>query len=464
MMKIQLSMLLIVLVSGYAVAVNEPSVFNFNNESVTVQMSEHESMAKAVNRAKEIMMINAVAKTPKFVSLNTSYNSETDKIIETGMIAQGANISINNVKHSLRSVGNDVFIDATGDVTVDATAMLKKLKGERQIKLMASQIDVLKKERESIQGVLMKVKRGEAISERDSAVISQYQTAMLQSFNVINASYIRAEFKESQSVKEKVMNLYEYFVFPFLKNPRIETLLTDISALDHDVVKADVQIRIDRSVNENRHWFIPTLENGFELEDCSFFFSGCLYLLDSKGEQITPQKFYHDGKPKGRWQVHDVLSPRWCGRSIYEFLPLSTTGSFLDGADGVKQAECGVSYTWSTSASSKMLPLIDEYYRNISKEQQQWPDTSEHTAALKELSNRAFWLKVEVGRETFHLNITNPAMEYFTFSIYQPRSWFDRDIEIKTSIREEIYNVEESSWSDMAGNFLRYQNRAVIFY
>ncbi|MGI2115556.1 hypothetical protein ACRWQL_00740 (plasmid) [Shewanella sp. HL-SH4] len=476
-MKTKLIIAITMAMSFGAVANVDKSVFTFNNESVTVQMSEYETMTTALNRAKEIMMINAAAKTPKFVSFNTNYDSETDKIIETGLVAQGANIFVDNVKHSLRPQGSVVFIDAKGDVTVDVTAMVAKLKGERQVNLMKSQIDELTKERQSIQGVLLKIKNGQAITEQDSSLISQYQTAMTRTLTVVSSGYVQVAINETQSIKDRIIKLYEHFVFPFIRNARVETAVGRAEVLAHDVVKAEINVYISRGATHSSNWYMPSFDKGYVVEDCNHFFLGCSRFLDTKGEVVSPDlQLYENGLVKTSWHVEDVLEPKWCGRSIYEFLPISNYGKYLNGPDGDAKVECGASYRWNTGKTvhyagfyadepDNLLPLIAPSKRDSGKRNQgQVSNIQDYNAALKELSNRAFWLKIEVGRETFHLNITSPIMSNFTFSVFQPRSWFNKDIQIKTSIREEQYDVKNSRWLDMKGNVLRYQNRAVIFY
>ncbi len=458
-------------------ASSNQSVFSYSSESVTVEMSKDETIHQAVQRAKQILSINAVTKTPKFVSLKTSFDSQRDEIIETGLIAQGADISITNVKHSVRTTGKLLLIDVVGDVRVDISAMLEKLHSEKREKLMQSMIDDMHKEQKQIEGVLNKIKNLNAITAHDSQLINEYNQYVNRSFNMLPGNEIMQVINAdkngtSDRVKKKkqIIKAYEQFVFPFIKNAGVKVEIVDITELKHAVAEIKVRVTIDRTAQKDG--VIPRIKDGLRIEDCEVFFAHCNWLLD-----IEQSPFFVDGQPTGNWSVHEVLEPLFCGRSIYEFLPVTDQGAW--GKHKVEERiKCGRSDDWTKGALRELRypEREDSSFTKLNlgpdiafKETDESLSIHErnieiYNSALRELSNRAFWLRVQIGRESFHINLSHVFIEELTFSAYQPISWIADGIKIKSSVREEQYNSNNLSWSDMSRKLLRYQDRKIKFY
>ncbi|WP_076414929.1 hypothetical protein [Shewanella sp. UCD-KL12] len=433
------------------------SVFIFNSEKVTVKQGENETINQAVNRAKELLSINAISKTPKFVSLNTSYDSSSDEIVERGLIAQGANLSIHNVKHSVRLLSDAMLVDVEADVKVDVSVMLEKLQSEKREKLMMSVIDDLHREQRELELVLDRIQRKSTITQAESLVVKSYYNKLNQTFSIVPGETIKKKLQvdlngmsEKEVIKADVIKAYELFVFPFIKNAKITHEIIDITEMEHEVADIKVRVSIDRKVDYT-DMFIPNIKNGYRLEDCEAFFNNCKWLLDHEHSI-----WFVPSVPKTRWTVDTILKPRFCGRSIYEFLPLKGQDS-LGNKAAEKNVRCGSSFQWRTSFLASSIDMTNLWQKEIDHKEV-------YSDALRELSKRSFWLRIDVGREAFHLNLSNLMVNELTFSVYQPISWLNDGIKITTSVREEIYNVNNSSWSDINGNFLRYQNREIYFY
>lgn len=457
-MKWQVLFASLILSSGTFNIQAKQSVFNYNNERVTVEQAENETTHQAVNRAKELLAINAVAKTPKFVSLDISYDSRTDEIVEKGLIAQGADVSIHNVKHSVRLESGSLLVDVQADVIVDVSVMLKKLYSDKRERLMESVIDDLHQEQRELEWVLERVRLNHSITNEDSIVVKDYYNKINQTFGMVPGNVVLEKLQadrngtsEKLMIKKSVIKAYELFVFPFVKNAKVTHEIVDITEIDHAVADIKVRVSIDRKVDYS-DGFIPNIKDGYRLKDCEAFFNNCRWLLERSNSP-----WFEPSDPIKRWSVDSILKPKYCGKSIYEYLPIKGDGKF-----GNKSAEenvhCDSSFMWYRS------PLASSFDKK-----KRWPiknlaHKDVYSAALKELSKRAFWLRIDVGREAFHLNLSNLMVNELTFSVYQPISWLSDGLKIKTSVREEKYNVNDSSWSDMNGNFLRYQNRQIYFY
>lgn len=433
------------------------SMFIYKNEKVTVKQGENETIHQAIDRAKELLSINAIAQTPKFVSLNLSYDSRTDEIVERGLIAQGANLSIHNVKHSVRILSGEMLVDVEADVKVDVSVMLEKLQSDKREKLMESVIDDLHQEQRELELVLEKMQMNSTITQDESLVVKSYYNKLNQTFSIVSGETFKERLLVDQNgmspkeiIKTDVIRAYELFVFPFIKNAKITHEIIEVTELEHAVADIKVRVSIDRKVDYTDA-FIPNIKNGYRLKDCEAFFDNCKWLIDQEHSI-----WFEPSEPKTRWTVDTILKPRFCGKSIYEFLPLKGSVRF-----GNKAAEdnvhCGSSFRWSNKFLANSFDGTKRWQKDLVHKEV-------YSAALRELSKRSFWLRIDVGREAFHMNLSNLMINELTFSVYQPISWLTNGIKIKTSVREEKYNVNDSSWSDMNGNFLRYQNREIYFY
>jgi hypothetical protein len=426
---------------------SEQKIYVYEGMSVSVFLDDHETIEKAVKRAESMLQINAVTMTPKFVTYNTHYDSRTGEIVETGLIAQGANVSVLNTKHVREVQGEKIILNVMADVTVDVTAMLTKLGSEKREKLLESTIDDLTGEYRKLSTVLEKMKRNITLSNLDSLVVTDYYAALNSSYSVIDGDAIteqlRAQKGEATKLKAEVIEAYRMYVFPFMANPIIDYQVIDIVTHEHDVAEIKLKITINRNGDYDSAWY-PSFSNGATVELCEQFFFGCKGLIFSENKQVN---------------VKEVLTPKFCGDSLFEFLPYIAPGA-KSFSDEVKQISCGSSKKFAY----KNMAFYQTGYTNNLQPAQTPSSSTVFTEAFQELSKTSFWLKINVGSEKFKINISNILIDEVIVSAYMPAAEAVKGLKVRFRVEEEIFQSGSYKWTDTVGKFLRFQSRRVGFY
>ncbi|MGI2227754.1 hypothetical protein [Shewanella frigidimarina] len=442
--------LIFLLVVCFQLQASSEDIYEYKALSVSVYLNDDETMDEAIRRAESMLQINAVTMTPKFVSHNTHYDSRTDEIVEKGLIAQGANVRVFNAKH-LRSVeGDRIILRVTADVSVDVSAMKAKLGSEKRERLLESTINELSDEYKKLSSVLEKMKHNITLSNLDSIVVTDYYAALNNSMSVIDGDVIKQRLRAHKEgttnqakLSAEIKAAYEMFVFPFMANPIINYQVIDIIPHDYSVAEFKVRVSIDRKGDMTDAWF-PSVQSRESLNLCQKFFYGCEAFELSHSQKKA---------------VKELLRPKYCGDSLFEFLPYYRPGAraFINDTDDI---ECGRSVKYAY----KNMAFYQTGYTN-KKPMAMVPDNSDvFTTAFKELSNTAFWLRINIGSEKFKLNISNILTEDITLSAYMPEKAVGNGVKVSFSVEREEFNPNTYQWKDMSGKLLRYQSREIEFY
>ncbi|WP_282109235.1 hypothetical protein [Shewanella algicola] len=447
MNKWLLSILLVVCFNAYP---NSQNIYEYQALSVSVFLNDSETIEQAVHRAESMLQINAVTMTPKFVTHNTHYDSRTDEIVEKGLIAQGANVRVFNTHYEHGLEEGKIVLHVTADVSVDISAMQAKLGSDKRERLLESTIDDLTSDYQKLSGVLEKMKQNITLSNLDSIVIAEYYAALNSAVGVIDGDAIKAQLrahKEGTTSEDKlnaeIVAAYEMFVFPFMANPTINYQVVDIIPHDYSVAEVKVRVTLDRKGGINDEWY-PSVKNQSALALCQKFFFGC----DSFGLYKTK-----------RVDVKELLRPKYCGESIFEFLPYYRPGasSFVDDDE---QIRCGSSKKYAY----RNMVFYQTGYTKKQPSTVMPNDPELFTTALKLLSNNAFWMTINIGGEKFKLNISNLLIDEITVSAYMPEADAIKGIKVGFSVGREVFDPSSYQWKDMNGKFLRYQSREIEFY
>lgn len=425
-------------------------IYEYETLSVSVFLNDNETIDQAVNRAKSMLQINAVTMTPKFVSHNTHYDSQTDEIVEKGLIAQGANVRVFNTQYERGLKDGRIVLHVTADVSVDISAMQAKLWSEKRERLLESTIDDLSVEYQKLSGVLEKMKRNITLSNLDALVVTDYYTALNNSLTVIDGDAIKEQLtahKQGTTSKGKlnseIVTAYEMFVFPFMANPTVDYQVLDIIPHEHAVAEVKIRVTINRTGDYDAAWY-PSFQNGANVELCKQFFYGCDALVLSKLRQVD---------------IKEVLRPKYCGDSLYEFLPYYAPGAKSFSDDNM-QIRCGSSKKYAY----KNMLFYQTGYTKKQPMAQMPSNPTVFTEAFKELSNRSFWLKINIGDEKFKVNISNLLIEDITMSAYMPETEAIKGLKVGFRVEGETYDITSHKWSDVSGDFLRFQSRKIAFY
>lgn len=451
---------IMLLVSSNAYSTNK-HLYEYEALSVSVFLNNNETIEQAVHRAESMLQINAVTMTPKFVSHDTHYDSRTDEIVEKGLIAQGANVRVLNTQHEQAIEDGKIVLHVTADVSVDVSAMQAKLGSQKRERLLESTIDDLSDEYQKLSGVLDKMKRNITLSNLDSIVVTDYYSALNSSMSVIDGDAIKQQLRahqEGTTSKDKLSNeikaAYEMFVFPFMANPTIDYQVLDIIPHEHAVAEVKVHVTIDRKGVVDASWY-PSESHGASESLCSQYFYGCDDLMRANQRQ-DPFITFSESK---RIDVKEVLRPKYCGDSLYEFLPYSQPGSSIFADDNLA-VKCGSSINYRY----KDMVFYQTGYRQIKPASQMPKKPEMFTEAFKSLSNTAFWLVINIGSEKFKLNISNLFTKDITLSAYMPEKEAVKGVKVSFSIQREVFDINTLQWKDMSGKFLRYQSRKIGFY
>nr|WP_281041237.1 hypothetical protein [Shewanella xiamenensis] len=252
-MKFTLLGLSILLLSTGKVCAEDPNIYEYKDMEVSVLMSDSETVQQAVYRAESLLQIKAVTMTPKFVSHTTSYDSRTDEMLEKGVIAQGANVSVTNTRYVKALEDDHVSVNVIADVTVDISAMKSKVYSEKREKLMESAIDDLNADYQKLVAVLDKMKMNLALSTLDSVIVADYYAKLNSRLGIVDGDVVKEQLRAhregktpSEKLKSEIVSAYKQFVFPFMANPVINYQVIDIIPLEHSVAEVKVRVTIER--------------------------------------------------------------------------------------------------------------------------------------------------------------------------------------------------------------------------
>ena len=454
-MKFTLLGLSLLLLSSSKVCAEEPNIYEYKDMEVSVLMSDSETVQQAVNRAESLLQIKAVTMTPKFVTHTTSYDSRTDEMLEKGVIAQGANVSVTNTRY-VKELDDDhvnvnVNVNVIADVTVDISAMRSKVYSEKREKLMESAIDDLNADYQKLVAVLDKMKMNLALSTLDSVIVADYYAKLNSRLGMVDGDVVKEQLRAhregktpSEKLKSEIVSAYKQFVFPFMANPVINYQVIDIIPLEHSVAEIKVRVTIERKGGVKDAWY-PIAANENVIKNCKKFFFGCDALLNPNQSNTSIE-------------VKELLVPKYCGPSLYEFLPYRYPGerSFIDEEE---QVRCGISKGFAFG-DSRFYQLHKQSL--LTPEMPLQPEAFDN--AFRELSRTAYWLQINIGKEKFKVNISNIWLDDITLSAYMPEKDAEDGIKISFRVQEEEYDTNTSKWTNTAGNFLRYQTRRIGFY
>jgi len=441
--------ILMLLVSSYAFSESQ-HIYEFKALSASVYLEDNETIDQAVNRAKSMLQINAVSMTPKFVSLDTHYDSKTDEIIEKGLIAQGANVRVFNTQYERGLEDGRIVLHVTADVSVDISAMQAKLGSEKRERLLESTIDDLSNEYQKLSAVIEKMKRNITLSNLDALVVTGYYAALNSSLTVIDGDAIKNQLLAHKQgttskgkLKAELLAAYEMFVLPFMANPMVDYQVLNIIPHEYAVAEVKIRVTINRKGDYNAPWY-PSLQNGADVELCNKFFYGCDALVYTKLKEV---------------EVKEVLRPKYCGDSLFEFLPYYAPGA-KSFSDDNNQIRCGSSKKYAY----KNMNFYQTGYTNMRPMAQMPSDPIVFTDAFKELSNTSFWLHINIGDEKFKVNISNLLIEDVTMSAFMPEAKAINGLKVGFKVEGETYDITSHKWKDVSGKLLRFQSRQIAFY
>lgn len=443
---------LLLLLSSFKVFAQDTTVYEYKDMTVSVLLSDSETILQGVNRAESLLQINAVTMTPKFVTHTTNYDSLTDEVLEKGVIAQGANVSVANTRYVKELEGDQVRVNVTSDITVDISAMKNKIYSEKREKLMESAIDDLNTDYQKLAAVLEKMKMNIALSTLDSVVVADYYAKLNSTLGMVDGDFVKAQLrahKEGQTPNAKLQAemvlAYKQFVMPFLANPIINYQVIDIIPLDYAVAEVKVRVTIDRKASGKEPWY-PLEANGAVMANCQKFFFGCDALLRPNQSDVAVE-------------LKEVLIPKYCGPSLFEFLPYQYLGDRAFD-DEENQIECG--------RSNRFAFKDPRFYKMKDKQSLLTPEMplqpEAFNEALQELSRTAYWMQINIGKEKFKVNISNLWLDEITLSAYMPEKEAENGVKISFRVQEEKYDISSLKWSNTAGELLRYQTRRIGFY
>ncbi|GIU40959.1 hypothetical protein TUM3794_20170 [Shewanella colwelliana] len=440
---------LLLFAGGYANAVADvaDNVYRYDGLSVELEQSVSESDAEFEARAKRVLMLKAIAMTPKFVSLQTHFDSRREELVEIGNVLQGAEVEINKLSITTSKNSNGAFKEVMADLIVDVSAMREKVEGKHKQKALQKRIENLRNNNSEMVGLLKAVQSNHELSELSLQDVQGYLSMLgvKLKVDVVNGAEIRAQanavkhgLTKDQVLQKEIELAYRTFVYPFIEHVNVDYEITAVTPIDTDLHRLTIKLKIDRQPKANPAWF-P--KSAAMMELCSKYFHHC-------------ESLYAGGEKKG---VGEYLEPRYCNNNLFAFLPYSS-GLPPRFVTHRFEPECHLTIP-------NKLDLTKVFYKGyltgtvLSTEMD-----APYLKAFETLSLDAYWLSMRFGKALVRLNLSDVTIENMSFFLFVPKTVARSDLDVSIEVHREVYRVSDASWRGLNGERKRHQPRGIVFY
>ena len=394
----------------------------------TVIVGEEESLSQAKSRAYEILRLSAIEKAPKYISLNSQYDSRTDEIIELASTIQAGTIEVKNerISKSISSEGR-IIVTIQGDALVDSSNIKKKIKSTKREKLLKQVISEMKVERLRVKGLLERLDQGEGITEDDSRNLTKYRAILGAEFTVAGEDEIEDGNRAKQSFVQKHYRLWDLYYLEFIRRTRFKYSITATKELAYDVVQLDLEF---------------------------------------------------EGTPQISWQENEfrtfdnITTDRPCDSDLFRCsrfgLEIQNNGQFRNDPSLAKRLNQPFLFLRNGSCNAFDYRYVGKWDKGDVKYCISWKirDKDFFSALLERMKATVFFLEVKVGPDTYRMRLEEKRAwkQKFNFSVFLPKEEVEGGVIVNYRVVEERYDVNTDAWFDLGGKFQRFLSDQIKFY
>lgn len=387
--------------------------------SVQIAIADNQTAKQVLEQAKTAIRLAALEDLPEYVELQTHYDSRKEDLLEKAVVTQGAIVHLDHIRQekALDKTGQ-LLLRVTADVSVDTSAIEKKLAGIRQQKALRKELQQSESERVALRTVLEKIKSNELLSQADTKRITDYMTLLNQSVRQLDAKDVTKVVNTTKDYQQSVYDFADLAYLARYREAKVDIKILGVQDHPRDVSEVMLSIKITPHLEyadyralmddvEGNHWRCLEV---FEQQSCASMFA-----------DIPRQENGFRPANVGRWE-------------------------FRIAGDGTKLRELTASHMFGRNMKNPAIKRV-----------------------VSDIAQHVLWLTVTGAGETLRFQIIPLSGEAFSASFYVPKARLKDGINLHYSVDEEIYVPADGGrlsqgYRDLDGHWLRYAQKEQIYY